>query len=152
LKSTGWIEGTAILITVIIVASVTAGNNWSKEQKFRSLSQVLDTDKKIKVIRENNCQQVLGDKFHFYDVEVSQLRNLWLGILFNLKLEIIFLQICCIYMDKVVLWEFRAYLLLDLSVDESSMTGETENVSKSETDPWLLANTMVLDYLETDST
>lgn len=42
---TGWIEGTAILIAVFIVAIVTAGNNYTKELQFRALeksSQVSD--------------------------------------------------------------------------------------------------------------
>ncbi len=37
----GWIEGAAILAAVFLVTTVTAGNNYSKEKKFRALNQVL---------------------------------------------------------------------------------------------------------------
>lgn len=37
--ATGWIEGTAILIAVLVVALVTAGNNYTKELQFRALEK-----------------------------------------------------------------------------------------------------------------
>lgn len=56
--SSGWIEGTAILVAVVIVVLVTSLNDYSKEQQFRRLSQVAD-DKLIKVMRCGQQQQVL---------------------------------------------------------------------------------------------
>lgn len=38
----GWIEGTTILIAVVIVAAVTATNNYNKEAQFRQLNTVKD--------------------------------------------------------------------------------------------------------------
>ena len=38
--STGWIEGTTILLAVLIVAVVTAVNNFKKQAQFRNLNNV----------------------------------------------------------------------------------------------------------------
>eukprot|EP01036_Dinobryon_divergens_P029362 gene29362-38444_t len=46
----GWIEGVAILIAVVVVAVVTATNNYNKELQFRKLNAVKD-DVQIGVIR-----------------------------------------------------------------------------------------------------
>ena len=57
--STGWIEGTAILISVFIVVLVTSGNNYAKEKQFKKLNaQVEDT---LVNRFHNNFQQY----FHF---------------------------------------------------------------------------------------
>lgn len=62
----GWIEGAAILFAVIIVAAVTATNNYNKECQFRKLNAVKD-DVSISVIRESKVevipvkQLVVGD-------------------------------------------------------------------------------------------
>ena len=40
--ATGWIEGSAILFAVVLVAVVTATNNFSKESQFRKLNAVKD--------------------------------------------------------------------------------------------------------------
>eukprot|EP01041_Mallomonas_annulata_P003293 gene3293-6525_t len=50
--SKGWIEGAAILAAVVIVAAVTATNNYSKEAQFRKLNAVKD-DIHVSVIRGN---------------------------------------------------------------------------------------------------
>ena len=46
----GWIEGAAILSAVLIVAIVTATNNYNKERQFRKLNAVKD-DVSINVLR-----------------------------------------------------------------------------------------------------
>lgn len=38
----GWVEGVAILTAVLAVATVTATNDYSKEQQFRALNKVKD--------------------------------------------------------------------------------------------------------------
>lgn len=48
--SQGYIEGMAIVIAVFIVLSVTAGNDYSKDRKFKKL-MLLQTDKKCRIIR-----------------------------------------------------------------------------------------------------
>lgn len=39
-ENTGWIEGAAILIAVMLVTCVTATNEWTQEQQFRDLNKV----------------------------------------------------------------------------------------------------------------
>eukprot|EP01038_Epipyxis_sp_PR26KG_P004934 gene4934-6902_t len=62
----GWIEGTAIVIAVLLVAIVTATNNYNKESQFRKLNAVKD-DVSIGVVREgesfmiNTKELVVGD-------------------------------------------------------------------------------------------
>jgi len=46
----GWVEGVAIIAAVLVVAVVTATNDFSKEQQFRALSAVND-DVFVKVVR-----------------------------------------------------------------------------------------------------
>lgn len=46
----GWIEGAAILFAVLVVAVVTATNNFNKESQFRKLNAVKD-DIKVGVLR-----------------------------------------------------------------------------------------------------
>lgn len=64
--STGWIEGAAILFAVLIVAVVTATNNYNKEIQFRKLNAVKD-DVMISILRDgrtinvNVKELVVGD-------------------------------------------------------------------------------------------
>lgn len=55
--SKGWIEGTTILIAVVIVAAVTATNNFNKEAQFRELNSVKDKIE-VTVIRNGSIQQI----------------------------------------------------------------------------------------------
>ena len=52
----GWIEGTAILVAVQIVAVVTAINDYEKERQFRKLNAVKD-EIDVKVVRVNILNQ-----------------------------------------------------------------------------------------------
>lgn len=36
----GWMEGTSILVAVIIIVTVTSGNNYVKEQQFKKLNAI----------------------------------------------------------------------------------------------------------------
>lgn len=40
--ATGWMEGAAIMVAIILIVSVTAGNNYIKEQQFQKLSAKRD--------------------------------------------------------------------------------------------------------------
>lgn len=53
----GWIEGAAILSAVLIVAIVTATNNYNKEQQFRKLNAVKD-DVSVQVVRDGAARNV----------------------------------------------------------------------------------------------
>ena len=46
----GWMDGFAIFIAVIIIVSVTAGNNYIKDQQFRKLNAIA-ANRNINVIR-----------------------------------------------------------------------------------------------------
>lgn len=42
-RKTGWVEGFAILMAVLIVVMVTAVNDYTKERQFRELQKKLDS-------------------------------------------------------------------------------------------------------------
>lgn len=46
----GWMEGTSILIAVVIIVTVTSGNNYLKEQQFKKLNEVA-ARKNVNVLR-----------------------------------------------------------------------------------------------------
>eukprot|EP01118_Nematostelium_gracile_P018615 TRINITY_DN832_c0_g1_i2.p1 TRINITY_DN832_c0_g1~~TRINITY_DN832_c0_g1_i2.p1 ORF type:complete len:1035 (-),score=320.40 TRINITY_DN832_c0_g1_i2:105-3209(-) len=117
-EKTGWIEGTAILIAIAIVSGVASTNDWSKDKKFRQLSQAFDSTKKIKVLRNGEAKEL-----NLPEIVVGDIINLQSG-------------------DDI-----PADMLLikseGLSVNESSMTGEPEAREKGEEDFFLLSNTLV---------
>ena len=105
-KAKGWIEGVAILFAVMLVAVVTATNNYNKEQQFRKLNDVKD-DVEVVVLRNGGEVQRISCK----DLVVGDVVKLEAG-------------------DKV-----PADALLvsgsDVSCNESALTGEPEDVKKS---------------------
>lgn len=54
----GWIEGAAILLSVICVVLVTAFNDWSKEKQFRGLQSRIEQEQKFTVIRNGQLLQI----------------------------------------------------------------------------------------------
>lgn len=54
----GWIEGAAILLSVICVVLVTAFNDWSKEKQFRGLQSRIEQEQKFTVVRGGQVIQV----------------------------------------------------------------------------------------------
>lgn len=46
----GWLEGASILLAVVIIITVTAGNNYIKEQQFQRLN-AMATAKNVNVYR-----------------------------------------------------------------------------------------------------
>lgn len=73
----GWIEGAAILLSVVCVVLVTAFNDWSKEKQFRGLQSRIEQEQKFQVVRGSQVIQlpvadiVVGDiaqvKYGRYD-------------------------------------------------------------------------------------
>lgn len=60
--SHGWIEGLAILISVIVVVIVTAFNDYSKERQFRGLQNRIEGEHKFSVIRNGEANNIsVGD-------------------------------------------------------------------------------------------
>ncbi|KAM7341368.1 plasma membrane calcium-transporting ATPase 3 isoform 4-T4 [Cochliomyia hominivorax] len=117
----GWIEGLAILISVIVVVLVTAFNDYSKERQFRGLQNRIEGEHKFSVIRGGEvCQISVGD------IVVGDIAQIKYGDL--LPADGILIQ------------------SNDLKVDESSLTGESDHVKKGvENDPMVLSGTHVME-------
>ncbi|XP_070256895.1 plasma membrane calcium-transporting ATPase 4-like [Myotis yumanensis] len=117
----GWIEGAAILFSVIIVVLVTAFNDWSKEKQFRGLQNHIEKEQKFSVIRNGHIIQL-----PVADIVVGDIAQIKYGDL--LPADGILIQ------------------GNDLKIDESSLTGESDHVKKSlERDPMLLSGTHVME-------
>uniref|UniRef100_A0A8C1QVH0 Calcium-transporting ATPase n=1 Tax=Cyprinus carpio TaxID=7962 RepID=A0A8C1QVH0_CYPCA len=117
----GWIEGAAILFSVIIVVLVTAFNDWSKEKQFRGLQSRIEQEQKFTVIRMGQVIQI-----PVAEIVVGDIAQIKYGDL--LPADGILIQ------------------GNDLKIDESSLTGESDHVRKSlEKDPMLLSGTHVME-------
>lgn len=101
----GWIEGTAILISVMIVSTVTSINDYQKEQKFKELSKA-NAPAPVKVIRGGKEMEVLED-----DLLVGDLIHVSGGM------------ICP---TDAVLVDGQG-----LKMDESNATGENDEIEKT---------------------
>ncbi|XP_065279219.1 plasma membrane calcium-transporting ATPase 3 isoform X9 [Emys orbicularis] len=111
----GWIEGAAILLSVICVVLVTAFNDWSKEKQFRGLQSRIEQEQKFAVVR--NGQQI---QIPVAELVVGDIAQIKYGDLLPA--------------DGVLIQGN------DLKIDESSLTGESDHVRKSvEKDPMLLS-------------
>lgn len=118
---TGWIEGAAILASVIIVVFVTAFNDWSKEKQFRGLQSRIELEQKFSIIRNGQLIQL-----PVAEIVVGDIAQVKYGDL--LPADGILLQ------------------GNDLKIDESSLTGESDHVKKtSDKDPMLLSGTHVME-------
>ncbi|XP_048111414.1 plasma membrane calcium-transporting ATPase 4 isoform X4 [Alosa alosa] len=117
----GWIEGAAILISVVIVVLVTAFNDWSKEKQFRGLQNRIEQEQKFTVIRKGQVIQI-----PVAEIVVGDIAQIKYGDLLPA--------------DGVMIQGN------DLKIDESSMTGESDQIKKSlEKDPMLLSGTHVME-------
>lgn len=68
LRCLGWIEGVAILISVVVVVLVTAANDWTKERQFRGLQAKIETEHKFAVIRGGHQMQVIVNELVVGDI------------------------------------------------------------------------------------
>lgn len=57
--SANWIEGAAILISVVVVVLVTALNDWTKEKQFRGLQAKIETEHKFSIVRGGHSIEVV---------------------------------------------------------------------------------------------
>lgn len=151
----GWIEGAAILLSVICVVLVTAFNDWSKEKQFRGLQSRIEQEQKFTVMRGGQVIQipvadiVVGDIAQVkYGKADCRPQALCLEMLIWIKtkcLRIFYYS----YKWNVRFVCFSGDLLPadgvliqsnDLKIDESSLTGESDHVKKTqEKDPMLLS-------------
>uniref|UniRef100_A0A8C5EMI2 Calcium-transporting ATPase n=1 Tax=Gouania willdenowi TaxID=441366 RepID=A0A8C5EMI2_GOUWI len=117
----GWIEGAAILLSVICVVLVTAFNDWSKEKQFRGLQSRIEQEQKFTVVRGGQVIQI-----PVADIVVGDVAQVKYGDLLPA--------------DGVLIQGN------DLKIDESSLTGESDHVKKTlEKDPMLLSGTHVME-------
>ncbi|XP_053326145.1 plasma membrane calcium-transporting ATPase 2 isoform X2 [Spea bombifrons] len=117
----GWIEGAAILLSVVCVVLVTAFNDWSKEKQFRGLQSRIEQEQKFSVVRGSQVIQI-----PVAELVVGDIAQIKYGDL--LPTDGIFIQ------------------GNDLKIDESSLTGESDQVRKSvDKDPMLLSGTHVME-------
>ncbi|XP_051961933.1 plasma membrane calcium-transporting ATPase 3-like isoform X2 [Xyrauchen texanus] len=117
----GWIEGAAILLSVICVVLVTAFNDWSKEKQFRGLQSRIEQEQRFAVVRNGNVIQI-----PVAEMVVGDMAQVKYGDL--LPADGILIQ------------------GNDLKIDESSLTGESDHVRKSaDKDPMLLSGTHVME-------
>ncbi|KAI3408197.1 hypothetical protein GPALN_012043 [Globodera pallida] len=63
-----WIDGAAILISVVVVMLVTALNNYTKERQFRGLQAKVETENKFAVIRGGMQLQVVVNELVVGDI------------------------------------------------------------------------------------
>uniref|UniRef100_A0A3P8YLK2 Calcium-transporting ATPase n=1 Tax=Esox lucius TaxID=8010 RepID=A0A3P8YLK2_ESOLU len=118
---TGWIEGAAILLSVVCVVLVTAFNDWSKEKQFRGLQSRIEQEQKFSVVRGGQVIQI-----HVAEIVVGDIAQVKYGDLLPA--------------DGVLIQGN------DLKIDESSLTGESDHVKKTlDSDPMLLSGTHVME-------
>ncbi|TRY90631.1 hypothetical protein DNTS_003698 [Danionella cerebrum] len=100
----GWIEGAAILLSVICVVLVTAFNDWSKEKQFRGLQSRIELEQRFAVVRNGNVIQIPVAEMVVGDVAQVKYGDL-------------------LPADGVLIQGN------DLKIDESSLTGESDHGS-----------------------
>ncbi|KAN0045447.1 hypothetical protein ACTA71_005825 [Dictyostelium dimigraforme] len=120
---TGWIDGVAILVAVILVVGITSLNDFKNQARFRELNDK-SNDKEVKGIRGGEQCQI-----SIFDVKVGDIISLDTG------------DILCA--DGVFI-EGHA-----LKCDESSITGESDPIKKGHPqenmDPFLISGSMVIE-------
>lgn len=117
----GWIEGVAILVSVVIVVLVTAFNDYTKERQFRGLQSRIEQEHKFAVIRGGEVHQI--------------------GVT-----EIVVGDICQVKYGDLLPADGIIIQSNDLKIDESTLTGESDHVKKGEhIDPMLFSGTHVME-------
>lgn len=116
-----WIEGLAILVTVVAIVTVTSFYDWTKERQFRGLQRKHDAEQRVSVLRDRCIVHVPTS-----DLLVGDVCQLTYGHI--------------VPADGIVV---DAH---DLLVDESSLTGESKLIAKrADRRPMLFAGTRVME-------
>ena len=102
----GWIEGASIFLAVFIITIVTVSNNYAKEKQFQKLQQSQRTNQKVVVLRENGAMKEISSQ----DIVVGDIFQVAQGM--EIPADSILIK-----SDGV-------------TCDESSLTGETEELEK----------------------
>ncbi|KAF2363503.1 P-type ATPase [Trinorchestia longiramus] len=120
-RTSGWIEGVAILASVVVVLIVTAFNDWSKERQFRSLSETVSSTREVLVTRDGKDEHIPAS-------------------------ELLVGDLCKIQYGDQLTADGVLIRSTDVKMDESSLTGEAELVTKSvHEDPLLFSSTNVME-------
>ena len=101
----GWMEGASILVAVVIIITVTAGNNYIKEKQFQKLNEVAER-KNVSVIRNGAVEYI-----SVYDMLVGDIQEIETG-------EIVSADGILVQSHNIV-------------ADESAMTGEPKEIKKA---------------------
>ena len=67
----GWMEGTSILVAVVIIVTVTSGNNWIKEQQFKKLNAIA-TAKSVNIYRNGEVKNINVDDLLVGDIQIVE--------------------------------------------------------------------------------
>ena len=124
----GWVDGVAIYAAVVIIVSIAAGNNWSKEKQFQKLVAKASID---------TCPVYRGTEGLTQTIAVSELV---VGDIIQIS-QGMRIPADCLLLEGI-----------DVSTDEAAMTGEPDQMEKSNVteqnydsnpDPFLLGKTLV---------
>lgn len=122
----GWMEGTSILVAVVIIVTVTSGNNWVKEQQFKKLNAIA-AKKNVNVFRHGNVDNISVDDLTVGDIQIVETGEI-------------------ISVDGFLLEGHN------LIADESAMTGEPLGIKKivptwvpgEQVNPFLISGSKIL--------
>lgn len=103
-----WVEGVAIMVAIVIVVTVGAANDWQKERQFVKLNKKKE-DRTVKVVRSGKSREI-----SVYDILVGDVVHLEPGDV--------------IPVDGIFISGHN------VKCDESSATGESDNLKKSSGD------------------
>ena len=128
--NTGWIEGTAINMAVLIVGAVTATNETQSAEQFEALDSE-EKDIRVKCLRDGGIKtEILSSSLVVGDIVVLEPGDK--------------LPADCLLVDPNE--GLRNGTPLTVDVDEAALTGETKVVRKScASDPFLFAGSTVTD-------
>ena len=123
----GWMEGASILVAVVIIVTVTSGNDWVKEQQFKKLNAIAS---------RKNVDVVRGDKVENIDVE-----------------ELLVGDVQIISTGEIISVDGFLIESHDIMADESSMTGEPIGIKKGvptwqageKCNPFMISSSKVLE-------
>ena len=65
----GWMQGTSILAAVVIIVTVTSGNNWVKEQQFKKLNAIASR-KSVNVVRNGQVKNIDVEELLVGDIQI----------------------------------------------------------------------------------
>jgi Ca2+-transporting ATPase len=120
-----WLEGIAIFIAVLLVATIDSVQNYQKELKFRELEKSAANDERCMVLREGTMERI-----NPADLAVGDVIVLGAGD--------------SVPADSVVIDTSK------LKTNEAALTGEADDLSKSQAgDIFLLSSTLVTEADET---